>query len=234
MQTSAVSDGVTVSGGGDMTAPFPGFVNDGGGPDIDTQASTTTIVANWSGFSDPESGITSYQWAIGTTPGGEQTQPFVSVGTAASSASNMALSLINSVTYYVTVRATNGSGLTVSATSDGVTVGGGGGDVTAPLAGTVNDGISADIDVQVSTTTIEANWGGFNDPESGIVLYEWAIGLSPGGQEKQAFTSVGLSTLVMNNTLSLSPGMTLFVTVRAKNGASLTTSVASDGVLVQP
>src|SRR5207245_1485271 len=62
----ASSNGVTV----DATAPTAGTVNDGStAPDISFQSSTTTISANWSGFTDANS-ISSYQWAIGTTSGG--------------------------------------------------------------------------------------------------------------------------------------------------------------------
>ncbi len=112
----------------DTTAPLAGTVNDGwSAPDVDTQLSHTTLSANWSGFSDPESGITGYEWAIGTTSGGQQILPFTPVGlqTAAStSAVDLVLSLATGSTFFVTIRATNGAGLTVTATSDGVTVSG--------------------------------------------------------------------------------------------------------------
>jgi len=48
-------------------------------------------------------------------------QPFADVGLALS-ASNAALTLINGQTYFVTVRATNAAGLTMTMTSDGVSV----------------------------------------------------------------------------------------------------------------
>ncbi len=105
-------------------------------------------------------------------------------------------------------------------------------DVTPPAAGTVNDGIIADIDYQTSMTAISANWSGFGDPESGIAGYEWAIGTTSGGTEFQAFTSVGVATSAKNAGLTLSNGTTYFVTVRATNGAALQTSAASDGVTV--
>jgi hypothetical protein len=224
LSTDVTSDGVFV----DSTAPIAGTVNDGVAADIDYQASTDTINANWSGFSDPESGISGYEWAIGTTSGGTEVQGFTSVGITGTSATNSALTLANGTTYYVTVRATNGVGLSTDVTSDGVTV-----DNTPPVAGTVNDGVAADIDYQTSTDTINANWSGFSDPESGIAGYEWAIGTTSGGTDIQGFTSVGITgTSATNSTLSLTNGTTYYVTVRATNGAGLTNTATSDGVTV--
>ncbi len=65
----------------DATPPLAGQVNDGPGPDLATQPSLDTLEANWSGFDDPESGIFQYEWAIGTTAGGTEVQPFTAVGT---------------------------------------------------------------------------------------------------------------------------------------------------------
>ncbi len=110
----------------DTTPPVAGTVNDGWTPpDVDAQLSVTTVSANWSGFSDPESGITGYEWAIGTTSGGQQILPFTPLGpqtSASTSAVDLVLALANGSTVYVTVRGTNGAGLTTTATSDGVTV----------------------------------------------------------------------------------------------------------------
>ncbi len=57
----------------DTTGPSSGSVNDGGtiGSDIDeNDGSLTETFANWSGYSDSESGLEKYQYAIGTTAGG--------------------------------------------------------------------------------------------------------------------------------------------------------------------
>src|SRR5439155_1348474 len=78
VSTVAGSNGLTV----DAMPPSAGTVNDGAGADIAFQASTMTIAANWAGFNDSGSGIASYQWAVGTSPGGAQVQPFTSVGSA--------------------------------------------------------------------------------------------------------------------------------------------------------
>lgn len=115
----------TINAPVDTTPPTGGLVNDGTGSDVDSQASTTSISANWSGFVDPQSGIASYEWAIGTTAGGTNVQTYAPV--AGTSATNAALALTNGATYFVSVRAINGAGLTGAAvSSDGVTVQAGG------------------------------------------------------------------------------------------------------------
>src|SRR5205814_1678938 len=133
-------------------------------------------------------------------------------------------------TYFVTVRATSGAGLQVTATSDGVTV-----DNTAPtVTGLPNDGTAADIDFQTSTTTLSANWAGvFADAESGISGYEWAVGSSPGGYDLLDFTTNGISGTTATATgLNLALGGKYFVTVRATNGAGVQSTATSDGVTV--
>ncbi|HYF01483.1 MAG TPA: Ig-like domain-containing protein, partial [Planctomycetota bacterium] len=113
----------------DTTNPLAGAVNDGPGLDIDWQNHTNSLSANWSGFSDPQSGVVAYRWAIGTTAGGADVLPFTDVGTARGSLATPALA--DGAIYYVTVEALNGAGLAVTAVSDGVRI-----DTTPPAAPT--------------------------------------------------------------------------------------------------
>ncbi|WP_193789079.1 beta strand repeat-containing protein, partial [Zavarzinella formosa] len=95
-------------------------VNDGPGSDVNMQTSTT-IAANWSPFPDDGNGVASYQWAIGTSPGGTDMQDFTDVGLA-TNAANAALPLTAGQTYYVTVRAVDSLGKHgLAASSNGVT-----------------------------------------------------------------------------------------------------------------
>ena len=227
LQSTATSDGVTP----DNSAPsVTGTPRDGLGADISYQTSTTTISANWAGcFSDSQSGIAGYEWAIYVS-GGTNIQPYTSVGTA-TSATNSSLSLTPGTTYIVNVRATNGAGLTRLTGTNGVMV-----DATPPtVTGVPNDGLGADVDSQTSTTVLSANWAGvFADAQSGVTAYEWAIGTTFGGTNVQNYTSVGTSTSATNSSLSLSVGAAYYVTVRASNGAGLQTTSTSDGVTVMP
>lgn len=88
---------------------------------VDFQASNDTISVRWA-FRDLESGIIDYKWAIGTAPNITDIQRFISVGTSLE-ASNSGLRgvLEHNMTYYVTVVATNGAGLSTYVTSEGVT-----------------------------------------------------------------------------------------------------------------
>jgi hypothetical protein len=70
-------------------------------------------------FSDPESSIVSYEWAIGTSRGGEEVLGFEAKGSVTSAIHDPSPSpLMPGVSYFVTVRATNGVGLQSTATSE--------------------------------------------------------------------------------------------------------------------
>src|SRR5206468_1943265 len=69
------------------------------------------------------------RWGVGTAPGLTDVLPFTSTGTVPGAIATLALT--DGTLYFVTVEATNGAGLTVSASSNGVRV-----DTTAPAAPT--------------------------------------------------------------------------------------------------
>src|SRR5262249_52862151 len=163
---AASSNGVKI----DSTGPTTGTVRDGASDDLAFQISTSSLNANWSGFSDGAGiGIASYQWAIGTTSGGTNVLNWTSSGISGTSASKTGLPLSSGSTYYISVRGIDVLGNTgSSASSNGVTV-----DTSGPAPGTVNDGPGADINYQASISTISANWSGFTDV-SGIASYQWA------------------------------------------------------------
>ncbi|MCA8975092.1 MAG: hypothetical protein KDC98_10240 [Planctomycetes bacterium] len=116
------SGGPSAGSGADLTPPSAGVVADGPGSDIDTQTSTSTIEANWSGFVDDSGSIASYSWAIGTSPGGTEVQGWTAVGTAVH-ASNSTLALAPGSTVFVTVVARDpANNISSPAVSNGVTV----------------------------------------------------------------------------------------------------------------
>jgi hypothetical protein len=73
-----------------------------------------------------------------------------------------------------------------------------------------------------------------HDPETGIVLTEYAVGTTPGGQEVRPFTTCADPTVVSAPGLSLAPGTSYYVTVRATNGAGLSTTASSGAILCSP
>lgn len=103
----------------------PGTVNDGTGADIDNQASSTTLDANWSAGSDTAPGVVAdYEFCFATATG--CTGTVVATGfTAATSASPIGLTLTVWATYYACARTRDGAGnLGAWVCSDGVLIDG--------------------------------------------------------------------------------------------------------------
>ena len=137
--------------------------------------------------------------------GGTQTVNWTSLGNV-TTVTKSGLTLSVGQTYYFSVQAVNGAGLTGSATnSNGQTVV----DTTPPSApATVRDGTGADISTTSSTTQLSANWDAATDAESGISGYQYAIGTSAGGTQTVNWTSLGNVTTVTKTGLTLSVGQT--------------------------
>ena len=209
----------------DVTPPStPPAVRDGVGADISTTSSTTQLSANWDASTDNESGISGYQYAIGTSAGGTQTVNWTSLGNV-TTVTKSGLTLSVGQTYYFSVQAVNGVGLTGSATnSNGQTVV----DTTPPSApANVRDGVGADISTTSSTTQLSANWDAATDAESGISGYQYAIGTTVGGTQTVNWTSLGNVTTVTKSGLTLSVGQTYYFGVQAVNGSGLTGSATN-------
>jgi subtilisin family serine protease len=101
----------------DFTPPTTPVVTDDG----TVTASKTTLHATWSA-SDPESGISQYEYGIGTFPGDVDVVTWTGVGTA-TEITKTGLNLGVGGTYYFAVRAHNGvSMVSTLGTSDGITV----------------------------------------------------------------------------------------------------------------
>ncbi len=104
------------------TAPPAVYDGTTTGVETSTTTSTTQLSANWTAASDPQSGITGYKYAIGTTAGGTNVVGWTSLGNVLS-VTKTGLSLNVGTTYYFSVEAVNGVGVTGPATnSSGCTV----------------------------------------------------------------------------------------------------------------
>jgi hypothetical protein len=105
--------------------------------DINCQPSNTTIAAQWERFADAESTIAFFEWAVGSSPGADDVQPFIRLGAATATAMNPGLNLEVGSTYYSTVRATNYASLSSTSTSNGVVISpnyAGGNEICVPAA----------------------------------------------------------------------------------------------------
>ncbi len=208
------SDGATL----DVTPPSTPVVIDDG----DWTSSTTQLHASWSS-SDPVSGIKSYEYAIGTTPGATDVVAWTDAGTN-TSVTNSALSLVQDQMYYFSVIAVNGaSAQSAAGSSDGIRV-----DATPPLQPVVTD----DGQFTADNTQLHAAWTS-SDPESGISKFEYSIGTSAGATDVVPWTGAGLSNSITQTGLSLQDGAEYYINVRAYNNASLVSAVgSSNGITV--
>lgn len=102
----------------DWTAPSIPVIQDGLSADVDQFVTPAEISANWSAASDQHSDIAFYELAVGTSSGAQDVIAFTNVGTSLSYTIT-GLSLNYGQMYYVTVRTTNGAGLTSLISSDG-------------------------------------------------------------------------------------------------------------------
>ena len=180
------------------------------------------IHGTWSA-SDPDSGIYAYEYCVGTEPGLADVAGWTNVGSATSQ-TRTGLTLLDKHTYYITVRAINGAGLTgPPASSDGITV-----DVSGPTTPVVTD----DGQYTTNAAALHASWTS-SDPESGIVKYYYSIGTTPGATNIIDWTDAGTDTSVTRAGLSLTNGAAYYINVKALSGAGASSAIgSSDGIVV--
>eukprot|EP01029_Cantina_marsupialis_P007332 TRINITY_DN180_c1_g2_i2.p1 TRINITY_DN180_c1_g2~~TRINITY_DN180_c1_g2_i2.p1 ORF type:complete len:972 (-),score=325.55 TRINITY_DN180_c1_g2_i2:563-3478(-) len=106
-------------------------------------------------------------------------------------------------------------------------------DVQAPLQGSVNDGLTADIEYQTSQTEISANWFDFMEDSSNITKYKGGIGSSQGVYDIIPMSDLGSITEYTWTISALPNGSTCYVAVVAYSNNGLTSIPASsDGVTI--
>ncbi len=164
----------------DWTSPsVVSTINDGTATDIDTVITPGQLSANWSASTDPHSALDSYLYAIGDTPGDSNIVAWTNNGTSATVTST-GLTLLNTSTYYYSVKSLDGAGLYSAATvSNGQTF------LAAPF---INFG--SDI-----TTGCAGDFVQFTDSSSNVSSWLW---LCPGGYPDTSYTQ--------NPIITYSPG----------------------------
>ena len=218
-QTSNDNDG-TINGA-TWSAESP--ISDG--IELDYQNVANQLDVFWSG-SDENSGISGYEYALGTTSGGTGTIDWTSASTS-TSVSLSSLTLSEESTYYVSVRATDGAGNVSSVlTGDGIYI-----DLTNPVAGTVIDGTTADISYTPSSSALTFTWSNFSDAESGIEYYNASIE-DDDGNSVVAVTNVGTVTTWTVNNLSLVNAKTYEGVIQAVDYAGNVSTEVSSSVIV--
>ncbi|MCW2921693.1 MAG: hypothetical protein JWL76_1567 [Thermoleophilia bacterium] len=228
----ACSDGITI----DVGPPtWLGTSRDGAGPgDVTWTTSTTTLLSNWDGATDP-AGIDHYEYCLTTSPTGADcaatpTKGWTATGLTLNQSSG-GLTLANGTIYYSCVRAYD-TALNVTAPplcSNGQRV-----DNVAPiLPPAVLDGTGADIAWLQSLTTASANWPGGSDPLSGIASWEYCIstGIACSGTIVKNWTNNVTAITETSAALALVQGELYYTTVRGTDVAGNATpgTVSSDG-----
>ena len=194
--------------------------------DLDFQGDTSSLKLAWSG-SDTLSGISKYEYALGTSKGGVETIAWSNISTS-TSITVSDLSLVENTKYYALVRATDNAG-NVSAImiGDGITV-----DLSSPIGGIVNDGLIADIAYTSALNTLSGNWTTFSDQISGIGDYQYAIGTTLNGTDVKDWASNGIDTLFTYSGHELLNTQAYYLSVKAiDNVGNISDTISSNGVI---
>ncbi|XP_066263995.1 uncharacterized protein [Branchiostoma lanceolatum] len=204
----------------DKTPPVISFVRDGSSDKDDDFQSDNVISANWDA-SDPESGISRIEWAIGMDPGSSSISDYT-VSENSGSASKSVSGLSHGQTVYVTVRCHNNVGLYSTMSSDGVTI------VKSPPSTA-----AAQLSVltrsethyptrgnhQSQTDMLQLSWGGFTDT-TGIAAYQYTLE-GPGSDNSTwySLTPYGDTSTILG--LHLQPDASYKVFLRAVNNVQM-------------
>ena len=201
---TASSDGVTI----DASPPVSGTIIEGDTNDIDYTSNAETLQLTWTGFSDDNSGLSHYQYGLGTTQGADD---MVSFTETTETSVVLEAELIDGTTYFGVVRAYDVAGnVSEIVSGDGVML-----DISAPEAGTVVDGLDQDNDYINSISNVDASWSGFSDAGSGIASYEYALGSDSSLVDVIGFISAGSDQSIMLSELALTHGDHYQFSVRA-------------------
>lgn len=207
----------------DTTAPTTPAVTDDG---IYTN-NAAALHFSWTPASDAESGVAFYRYHVRADSVNGPIIVRATQVTGVTEVTRTGLALQSGKTHFIGVRAFNGAGVgSVMAFSDGIKM-----DATAPSTPAVTD----DGATTGSTTQLHATWTASSDAESGVVRYDYQIRQDDtAGALIRDWTSAGAATAITATGLTLTPGKTYFMGVRAANGAGLVSPAAfADGILVQ-
>jgi len=146
---------------------------DGPTEDLDWHNSDTTLTFTWHDFDDSLSGISYYEYAVGTNTDSTELLDWT-VASREDTVETISISFERDSTYFVSIRAVDSvSNISNTVTSDGFTI-----DMDAPEIYYVNEGsISNDIDIQNVDSVLSSSWQGIDiSPGSGVSYYEIALG----------------------------------------------------------
>ncbi|VDI79784.1 Hypothetical predicted protein [Mytilus galloprovincialis] len=202
--------------------------------DATCSESLTSVSVTWQPFTDEQSGIAGYEVAVGTTPGGGQVKPFFSIPMGTSYYSVTGLNLNGLKKVYVSIKGTNGAGLSSVSFSNGLYLS----YLSQGLPPLVHIGIAdvselsnVDIDFQESSDTYSASWDVSGDP-CPVVKYDWLIQRL---DEKVVmhWVDMGVKTSGTNDELEMLNGELYYSLLRVTNALNYTYMIRSNGVTVK-
>ncbi len=217
----------------DTTPPSTVYVTRNG-PDFVTSA--TSLGASWTTSQDPESGIARYECAISRSPTANPADlvtGFQSVGLN-TSATLTNLTLANGQAYYFIVKAVNGAGLTSISSSAPAYVD------SRSLPG-ITLAVYDDGAYTLNTNELHATFAVWSDAAMDTVSdasnnsrpESWyAIGTTPGGTDVAPWTWT-TGYLYTIAPVSLTPGVTYYISIKARSSSGGTTyegSACSAGI----
>jgi len=181
----------------------------------------TTHVGLRCSWSLPVEAQVTYEYALGTYPGGTDVLDFTSTPDCEVALDDLFLD--NGARYYFSVRAVDEDGRTGEAgVSDGILV-----DFTPPsIPSVIDDGAYTPY-----TGRLQAFVGSI-DPESGIGVTAYSVGTAPGRSDVVGWREWSGEGVLSIHGLSLAHGVSYFVNVRAFNSAGLASEGSSDGIVV--
>lgn len=190
----------------DWTVPIMPIILDGTSADIDTTTNLTQLQANWAAATDPNSGIASYWFAVGTTSGDSDVVAWTNNAMLQNSTTPVSLTV--GQWYYFSVRAWNNAGLV--------------------SANVPSDGQVADLGLGVFTNENTENLEAFPNPCSDVLTIRVASEFALNGnltvtdlagriisQEAVTISQAGIAILPMDLS-KLSSGI-YFVTLESSN-----------------
>ncbi len=196
-----------------------------GTPSHATWSNSTTASPSitYTASTDALSGVSEYQYSLGTSAGATGVRGWTTNGTSTSLTAS-GLTLASGTTYYVNVKAIDAATNTSSVVSStGWTV-----DTVLPTT----PGAPSMSAYSTSTTARSATWTASTDALSGLQKYEYAIGTTSGGTQTRNWTSTGTTASVSATGLALVSGTTYYMSVRATDNAGNVSGVATTSWIV--
>ncbi|XP_053400990.1 uncharacterized protein LOC123541000 [Mercenaria mercenaria] len=223
--------------------------------DIDYQADAHTVTMRFSGFESSLHGIMAFDWAIGTSPGTEDVQPYLEDGIihneeddvsgnglTSSGYAQTVVDLDHGGTYFTTLRATTNKGDILQATTNGFIV-----DTTPPdiMFNKLSKSTAQDSDVviyQKDQSVLAATWNFsdsehlFKDSSDNIDTTWFSVGSVPYADDiynrtYQNVSSDNEGTLPVGHVRPALAGTTNLVSVGVKNKAGLEKMIVSPPVV---